>query len=196
MFTVCSLGVVDALIFLLFILGYVNITALLLFFFGRWVSFSSFPTSIVNPMRNIMESFETIPSSQSPRGPSGSCGIAQSANARFPNAPQSDNVPSALPILNNEGNNTGINSFYQDCPSAVSYPTQGCSSESPSSDIVMGIGSYAAVGGTPQQANRLGQYNPGSIDLRENGGSNVYYRKYGEFDSKGPLAPGVTLSTC
>jgi hypothetical protein len=173
MFSICSLGVVDAVIFLLFILGYVNITAFLLYFFGRWVSFSSFPSSLVE----IKESYETIPSSEPPS-------IA------------SDSTTSRMPVINNHCDNTGMNTYYQDCPSAVSYPSQGCSSESPSGDIVMGIGSYAAVGGTPQQADRLGQYSPGSIDLRENGGSNVYYRKYGEFDSKGPLAPGVTLSTC
>lgn len=113
----------------------------------------------------------------------------------LPSAPSSPSSPS-LPLINDGGLNNGLNSYYRDCPSAVSYPSPGCELEDPSGDILMAVGHYAAVDGNPEEANRLGQYAPGSIERRSNGGSNVYYRPYGSFDSKGPLAPGVTLARC
>jgi hypothetical protein len=115
-----------------------------------------------------------------------------------PSAPSSPSAPStpSLPLINDGGLNNGLNPYYRECPSAVSYPSPGCELEDPSGDVLMGVGHYAAVDGNPEEANRLGQYAPGSIDRRSNGGSNVYYRPYGTFDSEGPLAPGVTLARC
>ena len=109
----------------------------------------------------------------------------------FSSAPQS-----RMPIINDQGPNTGTNAYYNECPSAVSFPSPGCALEDPLGDVIMSVGHYAAVGGTPREANMLGQYAPGSIERKANGGSNVNFRRFGEFDCKGPRAPGVTLTRC
>ena len=78
------------------------------------------------------------------------------------------------------------------CESSATYPSPGCSKENPDGDAMLFTGHYAAVQGNPNTVGLRGEYRQGSICYAANGGSTIYEKPFGHFESNSALSPGVT----